>query len=592
MKKIPVAIIFLLMLCPFYFLSAQYQDWRNVTIGAFPIYINGYCDQPYVVILPGGKWLCVFTTGEGAEGTGGQHIVSTLSEDHGRTWTKPVKIEKPGSESASWAMPYVTSFGRVYVFYDYNGDKIHTLREQKNIREDMLGWYCYRYSDDEGKTWSRRYRLDVRKTNVDYANDWKGKVQILWGIGKPVDVDQGMMFAFSKIRHYLLDDSEGWYFRCDNINTEKDVSRLRFVMLPDGDNGVKNSAYGPVNSEQNLFQLNNGSLYCMHRTISGYPLESYSFDGGKSWTLPLPPRYETGIALKTPRACPRIWKCKNGKYLFWYHNHSGKTFADRNPVWISGGIEKDGKIYWGQPEILLYEPNINVRMSYPDLIEQDGKYWITETNKENARCHEIPVSFMEMLWKQFDICEKTTSGLCFSYGEALLFPGNLSMEGERIVNFEKGVTFDFCLELSSPAFAQILFKMSSRCGRKNIIMQTGLYGDIELIIDDGEKQSKWNSDPGLISVYGKHHVTVTIDNGPKIIQFVVDGNVCNGNNSRQYGWGRFVSDITDFEPDQLLITKLKADNIRPGGKLLRLDIYNRPLLNTEIIGIHRYYKSK
>lgn len=116
MKKIPVAVIFLLMLCPFYFLSAQYQDWRNVTIGAFPIYTNGYCDQPYVVILPGGKWLCVFTTGEGAEGTGGQHIVSTLSEDHGRTWTKPVKIEKPGSESASWAMPYVTSFGRVYVF--------------------------------------------------------------------------------------------------------------------------------------------------------------------------------------------------------------------------------------------------------------------------------------------------------------------------------------------------------------------------------------------------------------------------------------------------------------------------------------------
>ena len=87
-------------------------------------------------------------------------------------------------------------------------------------------------------------------------------------------------------------------------------------------------------------------------------------------------------------------------------------------------------------------------------------------------------------------------------------------------------------------------------------------------------------------------MTVTIDNGPKIIQFVVDGNVCNGNNSRQYGWGRFVSDITDFELGQLLITKLKADNIRPGGKLLRLDIYNRPLLNTEIIGIHRYYKSK
>ena len=592
MKKIPVVIIYMLLFGSFCFLNAQCLDWRNVTMGASPIYTNGYCDQPYVVVLPGGEWLCVFTTGEGEEGTGGQHIVSTLSEDHGRTWTKPVRIEEPGPESASWAMPYVTSFGRVYVFYDYNGDKIHSLGTQKNIREDMLGWYCYRYSDDGGKTWSPRCRLDVRKTNVDYENDWNGKVQILWGIGKPVNVDQGMMFAFSKIRRYLLNDSEGWFFRCDNINTEKDVNKLRFVMLPDGDTGVKNDTYGPVNSEQNIYQLNNGSIYCMQRTISGHPLESYSFDGGKSWTLPEPPKYETGITLKTPRACPRIWKCKNGKYLFWYHNHSGKTFADRNPAWISGGIEKNGKIYWGQPEILLYEPDINVRMSYPDLIEQNGKYWITETNKENARCHEIPVYFMEMLWKQFDLCEKTAEGLSYSYDEASLAPDSKQrLKTEKTLSFERGITFDLCLELSSPAPYQRIFEVSDING-KRIMMQTGLYENVEIILDDGKNQSKWNSDPGLLSVYGEQHVTVTIDNGPKIIQFVVNGNVCNGNNFRQYGWGRYISDISDFTPNQLSVIKLKADNIRTAGKLLRLDIYNRPLLNTEVIGIHRYYKSK
>ncbi len=94
--------------------------------------------------------------------------------------------------------------------------------------------------------------------------------------------------------------------------------------------------------------------------------------------------YENGIKLKNPRACPRIWKCKNGRYLFWYHNHGGWNFQGRNPAWISGGIEKNGKVIWSQPEIVLYDVNPGTRMSYPDLIEQDGRYWITETNKEKA----------------------------------------------------------------------------------------------------------------------------------------------------------------------------------------------------------------
>lgn len=135
--------------------NAQLVDWRNVENG-IKIYTNGYIDQPYVVILENGDWLAVFTTGEGHEGTGGQHIVSSVSQDKGKTWSEPVKIEKPGKESKSWAMPYITDYGRVYVFYDYNGDKIHNLGKRENIREDMLGWYCFKYSDNNGKTWSKR----------------------------------------------------------------------------------------------------------------------------------------------------------------------------------------------------------------------------------------------------------------------------------------------------------------------------------------------------------------------------------------------------------------------------------------------------
>ncbi len=42
---------------------------------------------------------------EAREGQGGQHIVSCTSSDQGKSWTEPVRIENPGKESASWAMP-------------------------------------------------------------------------------------------------------------------------------------------------------------------------------------------------------------------------------------------------------------------------------------------------------------------------------------------------------------------------------------------------------------------------------------------------------------------------------------------------------
>ena len=569
-------------------LSGQEQDWRNAAFG-HSIYTNGYCDQPYVVVLENGKWLCVFTTNAGHEGSGGQHIVSTISVDQGKSWSKPVKIEKPGTESASWAMPYVTDYGRVYVFYDYNGDKIHNLGDRKNIREDVIGWYCYKYSDNEGKTWSERYRLPVRTTNADLVNDWGGKVQILWGIGKPVDVDQGMMFAFSKIGSYMLNDSEGWFFRCDNINTEKDVSKLKWVDLPESENGVKNEALGPINSEQNIFQLNNGSIYCMERTVSGFPAESYSYDGGKSWTLPTVPTYCNGIKLKNPRACPRIWKCKNGKYLFWYHHHGGKDFQRRNPAWISGGIEKDGKILWSQPEILFYEEDPAISMSYPDLIEQDGKYWVTETNKVDARCHAIPEGFFDLLWSQFERTALTRDHLVSAWGEEDLKPGSqLPMTEGQDVGYKSGFTFDFRLSLSDISAGQHLFTAKTDQGIE-MVLQTADYGSVEILIRDGDKEESWNSDPGLLNAYGTHSVTVTVDNGPKIIQFAVDGTVCNGRNFRQYGWTRFTTDLSG-----LTFTEIETgEPIHTGqryGKLNKLRIYNRALMNTEIIGNHRYDK--
>jgi hypothetical protein len=71
---------------------SQTPDWRNIQTG-FTIPDESYADQPYVVITNDGNWLCVMTTGKGVEGQPGQHIVSMISTDQGRTWSSSVDIE-------------------------------------------------------------------------------------------------------------------------------------------------------------------------------------------------------------------------------------------------------------------------------------------------------------------------------------------------------------------------------------------------------------------------------------------------------------------------------------------------------------------
>ncbi len=577
----------LLFNCP---VNGQYNDWRNAKNGV-PIYTNGYIDQPYVVVLKDRSWLVVFTTGAGKEGTGGQHIVASLSTDQGKKWSDPVRIEEPSDESASWAMPYLTEYGRIYVFYDYNGDKIHSLGARQNIREDMFGWYCFKYSDDNGKSWSKRYRLPVRLTDVDRVNDWKGAVQILWGIGKPINLDKGMMFAFTKIGKYMLEDSEGWFFRCKNINTERDPGKLNWEMLPEGEKGLKNTDLGTINAEQNIVQLSNGTVYCMHRTIAGFPAESYSYDRGESWTLPEIPRYYDGRKIKHPRACPRIWKCKNGKYLFWNHFNGGADFMGRNPAWISGGIEKDGKIIWSQPEILFYEDEVALRMSYPDLIEQDGKYWITETNKENGRCHPVPAAFLDKLWSQIDINKECSEGLIYTNGGKAIAPGmELQVPSFQQDKYVPGFTIDLVFSLTELAAGQEIFNFKDVSG-KEIRMTTEDFGAVGLTINNGSNVQKFISDPGLIKAFGDNSVTAILDNESTIVQFVINGIVNDGADFRSYGWSRFEGEISQFGAGKLIIGKLEPGAIRPESAVKLIRIYNHPLLNTEIIGNHRANKS-
>src|SRR4051794_40552091 len=78
-------------------------DPRHLSNG-LPVPGRSYCDQPYIVRTDDGGWLCVMTSGGGAEGAAGQNIFAMRSMDQGKTWTEPVPVEPPGGPEASYAV--------------------------------------------------------------------------------------------------------------------------------------------------------------------------------------------------------------------------------------------------------------------------------------------------------------------------------------------------------------------------------------------------------------------------------------------------------------------------------------------------------
>jgi hypothetical protein len=163
--------------------------------------------------------------------------------------------------------------------------------------------------------------------------------------------------------------------------------------------------------------LDDGSWLCTMTTGAGvegqagqHIAATISRDNGRTWT---PPGYATytpgGRPIKQPRAFGLMRRFSNGRYLLWFHNHGGEAvlakenwqyYLERNPGWVWGGVERGGRIWWSKPEILLYDDDPAVRISYPDFIEDNGRYYITETQKEIARVHEIDRALLEGLWSQ------------------------------------------------------------------------------------------------------------------------------------------------------------------------------------------------
>lgn len=560
-------------------------DPRNIIHG-HEIPSENYCDQPYIVQTDDGAWLCVMTTGVGHEGQHGQHVVTMRSTDQGRTWDPPVDVEPAEGPEASYAVLLKIPSGRIYCFYNHNTDDLREVIADdppfsggKCGRVDSLGHFVLKFSDDHGRSWSHeRYDLPMRTMDIDRRNPYGGELKFFWNVGKPFIRDGSAYVSVHKVGGFgdgFFTRSEGVLLKSDNLLTEPAPEKLNWETLPDGDFGLHTPpGGGPVSEEQSYSVLSDGSFYAVYRTVDGHPVEAYSRDSGHTWTFQYK-AFADGRLMKHPRAANFAWKCRNGNYLYWFHNHGGCGYDDRNPVWLSGGVEADGPdgkiILWSQPEIVLYDDDPMVRMSYPDLIEEDGRYFLTETQKVMARVHEVDAALVEGLWGQFEASPPAPDG------EAVTaqLPDLLRRDGAHAaygtLDLRTGFSVELWLELPTLEPGQVLLDTRQDDGAGLALVTVP--GAIEIVLNDCRTENRWRCDRGLLQPDTLHHVVCTVDGGPKIISFVIDGRLCDGGDERQFGWGRYSPNLRTPP----------ADNPRLAPSVQLLQFHGRPLRTCEAV---------
>lgn len=564
-------------------------DMRRIQTG-WEIPTEYYSDQPYVVKLNDGTWLLTVTTGAGVEGSSGQHVISMRSVDKGKTWSKPIDVEPGDGPEASYAVLLKTDYGRVYCFYNHNSDDVREVKADNPpyldgycTRVDSLGHFVFKYTDDGGLTWSdKRYDVPMRLFEIDRENADKGKLLYFWNVGRPFVLNEDAYISLHKVGGFgdgFFTRSEGVLLKSENILTERNPEKIIFYTLPDGEVGLRAPlGGGSIAEEQSYVTLSDGSICVVYRTVDGHPAQSISRDAGHTFSSPEYRSYADGRLMKHPRAANFMWKCKNGKYLYWFHNHGGHDYEDRNPVWLCGGIEVETEsgcnIVWSQPEVVLYDDDPMIRMSYPDFIEDNGKYYLTEAQKDIARTHEISEELLCGLWGQLEGGVKPaidTALECEGAGTYKMprLPEftvrDTSSPDYRSISTRLGITLSMKLLESHLQPGNMI--LDTFAGGKGIRVIVGIDGELVLEFSDGCTGAVWHCDK-LDSDRQLHDVTLIIDGGPRLIMCVADGVLQDGGMERQFGWGRFSPCLQNVNGGDLKV--INAEKVKIFTRALRV----------------------
>ncbi|MBE6884335.1 MAG: exo-alpha-sialidase [Ruminococcaceae bacterium] len=569
-------------------------DWRDIANGRIiPTEEGGYCDQPSFVELSDGSWLCSVTTSSGAEGSTAQYVSIMKSRDEGKSWSEPERLE-PMEDGAYWESSYskliVAKNGEketVFCFYCYN-DMHMKPEEALYPRVDMGISFSFRYSTDGGENWSDRKSIPVKDTLIDEIMPHFGKkgekVPLFWNVSKVIVRDGAVYVPLTKIgnRNGFMSHGEGLLLRSENLIAEPE--QAVWETLPEGKQGVTwIEDFDSVCEEHCYTFLSDESVLCTFRTAKGRAGCAVSHDGGRSFGKSELLRYPDGRAVKNTRANNTFWYIGEGKYLYWFTNCGHDGYYPRNPTWVCAAVEEDtpeGKqLKLAQPEILLYTKVAGSGFSYPDILVKEDRIYISETQKSIARIHEIPMSFVDDMFRQFDpqAKPKAIPDYELKSGKNIIKPLGKIYE---YLHFKpdytmSGLTFDFDIDFNGKA--QIVFDNLDAKG-EGILICVEKDGSVKAEIEETRETCTVKSECCLEE--GRNRVSVVFDFVADTAYFVVNGLLLDGGDQKNCGWRQIKGELMSAGEFGAAVV---------GGCTEKLRIYKKALSVTECIIAHRVF---
>ncbi|MFT5525641.1 MAG: putative neuraminidase [Pirellulaceae bacterium] len=271
-----------------------------------------------------------------------------IARHEGSAWSKPVLVAD-GSENEERDFPcwnpvlFQPTRGPLLLFY-------------KVGPTPQAWWGVLLSSNDNGKTWRDRRKLG----KTAKLGHLLGPVK-----NKPIQLEDGTIVCPTSTEH------EGWRV---HFEVSKDLGKTWQVIGPINDG----KEFGAI--QPSILNYKDGSMQILCRSQQNVITQSWSTDGGKTWSE------MTATNLPNPNAGTDAVTLQDGRQLLVY-NHTtrrGPYPAGRNMLNVA--ISKDGKDW---STVLTLEKDRG-EFSYPAVIQsKDGKVQITYTYQRRSVKHVV-----------------------------------------------------------------------------------------------------------------------------------------------------------------------------------------------------------
>jgi hypothetical protein len=328
----------------------------------------GVLFETRATITPKGDYLLMFPEGghynQSVEKV--NDMIAYRSSDHGKSWQGPIKPFDIEYSQHGFCPLIPKGSKRIYAFGTQPLPLLHSMEHGQN-ENCPIG---YRYSDDDGHTWS-----EVRLIRPQNDPTFTGMF-----VMRLCETDAGT---------WLLAPHEGqWTYQpvISRLYVLRSADQGKtWTVLPHRRHGGWSCPAPSRMDEGRCINLGGGEVYLMARTPEGHLWNLRSLDDGQTWSDPVP------TSLVHPDAPPMLFHLSDGKTLIAFHHnrHSAKIYRglgvemndvmqDRAEIWFATSGDKGHT--WSESRFLFStaaaadrgNPFLNYGCSYLDMILDDG----------------------------------------------------------------------------------------------------------------------------------------------------------------------------------------------------------------------------